>query len=375
LEVLAQAARAPIVELARELGCSKLEAFSEKRKAAEALAPYLHPKLSSVAIYPPGHPLSGVPSTLISPPPAPAMTGPPSSITRAPVDWRRHRILDAWGWSAEPRRTLAVLDRLERTGAISRVEHKCGLDLPDVDHPRSSQEGRHSPRGSGRRGRRPCQGPGQAGRGRLSGALGQALWRAVGQDHARLIRPPRRHREPRSGGVFCARTGNGENRLLGASAATVSRGGTERDARPAPSQGLPEPGWNTSYPAPAARTSVQKTLTSGKVSSRSASGGPNSCNVDGVFLGAGGERIMLDRDQIERRRLCRLCRSAERTVPAPRRPAPARPASGFSRRPRWAGSVCSHCRMRGSDWSDHSPVRLCWPAAMTRAFCRAHQSA
>jgi len=146
LEVLAQAARAPIVELARELGCSKLEAFSEKRKAAEALAPYLHPKLSSVAIYPPGHPLSGVPSTLISPPPAPAMTGPPSSITRAPVDWRRHRILDAWGWSAEPRRTLAVLDRLERTGAISRVEHKCGLDLPDVDHPRSSQEGRHSPR-------------------------------------------------------------------------------------------------------------------------------------------------------------------------------------------------------------------------------------
>jgi len=153
------------------------------------------------------------------------------------------------------------------------------------------------------------------------------------------------------------------------------RGGTERDARPAPSQGLPEPGWNTSYPAPAARTSVQKTLTSGKVSSRSASGGPNSCNVDGVFLGAGGERIMLDRDQIERRRLCRLCRSAERTVPAPRRPAPARPASGFSRRPRWAGSVCSHCRMRGSDWSDHSPVRLCWPAAMTRAFCRAHQSA
>jgi len=65
LEVLAQAARAPIVELARELGCSKLEAFSEKRKAAEALAPYLHPKLSSVAIYPPGHPLSGVPSTLM----------------------------------------------------------------------------------------------------------------------------------------------------------------------------------------------------------------------------------------------------------------------------------------------------------------------
>jgi len=65
LEVLAQVMRAPTADLARELGCSKLDAFGEKRKAAEALAPYLHPKLSSVAIYPPGHPLSGVPSTLI----------------------------------------------------------------------------------------------------------------------------------------------------------------------------------------------------------------------------------------------------------------------------------------------------------------------
>jgi hypothetical protein len=65
LEVLAQVMRAPTTDLARELGCSKLDAFGEKRKAAEALAPYLHPKLSSVAIYPPGHPHSGVPSTLI----------------------------------------------------------------------------------------------------------------------------------------------------------------------------------------------------------------------------------------------------------------------------------------------------------------------
>ena len=65
LEVLAQVMRSPTADLARELGCSKLDAFGEKRKAAEALAPYLHPKLSSVAIYPPGHPLSGVPSTLI----------------------------------------------------------------------------------------------------------------------------------------------------------------------------------------------------------------------------------------------------------------------------------------------------------------------
>jgi hypothetical protein len=65
LEVLAQVMRAPTADLARELGCSKLDAFGEKRKAAEALAPYLHPKLSSVAIYPPGHPLSDIPSTLI----------------------------------------------------------------------------------------------------------------------------------------------------------------------------------------------------------------------------------------------------------------------------------------------------------------------
>ena len=65
LEVLAQVMRSPTADLARELGCSKLDAFGEKRKAAEALAPYLHPKLSSVAIYPPGHPLSDVPSTLI----------------------------------------------------------------------------------------------------------------------------------------------------------------------------------------------------------------------------------------------------------------------------------------------------------------------
>jgi hypothetical protein len=65
LEVLAQMMRMPIVDLARELNCSKLDAFTEKRKAAEALAPYMHPKLSSVAIYPPGDVRGGIPSTLI----------------------------------------------------------------------------------------------------------------------------------------------------------------------------------------------------------------------------------------------------------------------------------------------------------------------
>ena len=65
LEVLGQMMRMPIVDLARELNCSKLEAFTEKRRAAEALAPYLHPKLSSVAIYPPGDVRGGIASPLI----------------------------------------------------------------------------------------------------------------------------------------------------------------------------------------------------------------------------------------------------------------------------------------------------------------------
>ena len=56
--------RSPTADLAKELGCSKLDALTEKRRAAEALAPYLHPKLSSLAIYPPGDPRSGVSTTL-----------------------------------------------------------------------------------------------------------------------------------------------------------------------------------------------------------------------------------------------------------------------------------------------------------------------
>jgi hypothetical protein len=65
LEVLGQMMRMPIDDLARELSCSKLDAYTEKRRAAEALAPYLHPKLSSVAIYPPGDIRGGIASRLI----------------------------------------------------------------------------------------------------------------------------------------------------------------------------------------------------------------------------------------------------------------------------------------------------------------------
>jgi hypothetical protein len=64
LEVLAQMSRAPTDQLAKELGCTKLEAYVQKRHAAESLAPYLHPKLSTVTIHPPGHP--GGPSSTLS---------------------------------------------------------------------------------------------------------------------------------------------------------------------------------------------------------------------------------------------------------------------------------------------------------------------
>jgi len=65
LEVLGQMMRMPICDLTRELSCSKLDAYTEKRRAAEALAPYLHSKLSSVAIYPPGDIRGGIASRLI----------------------------------------------------------------------------------------------------------------------------------------------------------------------------------------------------------------------------------------------------------------------------------------------------------------------
>jgi hypothetical protein len=70
LEVLAQMARAPTDQLAKELGCTKLEAYVQKRHAAESLAPFLHPKLSTVELYPPGHPM-----------------GPPSLLSLTPQDW------------------------------------------------------------------------------------------------------------------------------------------------------------------------------------------------------------------------------------------------------------------------------------------------
>jgi hypothetical protein len=53
LEVLAQMSRAPVEDLARELHCSRLDAYIQKRHAAEALAGYIHPKLTAVTLRPP----------------------------------------------------------------------------------------------------------------------------------------------------------------------------------------------------------------------------------------------------------------------------------------------------------------------------------
>jgi hypothetical protein len=44
-------------------------------------------------------------------------------------DWQRDRILDAWGRRHMPQRTLQLLDRLERDGAIGRIEHHCALQF------------------------------------------------------------------------------------------------------------------------------------------------------------------------------------------------------------------------------------------------------
>jgi hypothetical protein len=71
LEVLAQMARVPTEQLAIELRCSRLDAYVQKRHAAESLAPYLHPKLSTVEFYPPGHP-----------------AGPASPLTLLTQDWQ-----------------------------------------------------------------------------------------------------------------------------------------------------------------------------------------------------------------------------------------------------------------------------------------------
>jgi hypothetical protein len=45
LEVLMQIANARVDDLARQLGCKRLEALQEKRLAAIALVPYLHQKM------------------------------------------------------------------------------------------------------------------------------------------------------------------------------------------------------------------------------------------------------------------------------------------------------------------------------------------
>jgi hypothetical protein len=61
LETLAQIQASPIDVLATELRCSRLEAMTQKRHAAEALAPFVHQKLTAVEVVPPPEPLHLVP--------------------------------------------------------------------------------------------------------------------------------------------------------------------------------------------------------------------------------------------------------------------------------------------------------------------------
>ena len=64
IELLMQMARAPVPELARELQCSRLDAYKTKQSAAIAVVPFLHPRLASFEVLPPGAP-GGEPSPLI----------------------------------------------------------------------------------------------------------------------------------------------------------------------------------------------------------------------------------------------------------------------------------------------------------------------
>ena len=64
IELLMQMARAPVPELARELQCSRLDAYKTKQSAAIAVVPLLHPRLASFEVLPPGAP-GGEPSPLI----------------------------------------------------------------------------------------------------------------------------------------------------------------------------------------------------------------------------------------------------------------------------------------------------------------------
>jgi hypothetical protein len=63
VEGLMQVARLPVAELARELGCSRLDALREKRACWIAAAPFIHAHLSRVELKPPGAP-GGDPVTL-----------------------------------------------------------------------------------------------------------------------------------------------------------------------------------------------------------------------------------------------------------------------------------------------------------------------
>jgi hypothetical protein len=63
IEILMQMARAPVDKLSQELHCSRLEAYRSKQSAAIAAAPFLHARLASLELLPPGHP-GGEPSTL-----------------------------------------------------------------------------------------------------------------------------------------------------------------------------------------------------------------------------------------------------------------------------------------------------------------------
>ncbi|CAB4127989.1 hypothetical protein UFOVP99_2 [uncultured Caudovirales phage] len=56
---LAEIAARPVEQLARELGCTRLEAFQEQRRALESLAPYMHSKMP-IAVQSDGAPMVGV---------------------------------------------------------------------------------------------------------------------------------------------------------------------------------------------------------------------------------------------------------------------------------------------------------------------------
>ena len=56
---LAEIAARPVEELAQQLGCTRLEAFEQQRRAMESLAPYMHSKMP-IAVQADGAPLLAV---------------------------------------------------------------------------------------------------------------------------------------------------------------------------------------------------------------------------------------------------------------------------------------------------------------------------